>query len=579
MLLRLTITDLILFTTFLLCNPLFSDTKDYSLDDLNAKFEKKEIVCVLYHETLTEDSKMVSSQVWKQFFRLLDTVTNILLLNYVFCKYCESFVHFNGKTTTPMVKHQRKCSAHSKEGQKRAKTNFDSADLVPLRDAAAKFVCIDFRPAYAVQGKGLCEYIYACIQLAKRYPNMNFADLLRALPSRNLVTSHIQSMASEAVVMVTQMLRNAINEYGCFGVTSDLWTDTMNSTPFITITVHLFMLSSSALQLKSLVIELCQMTCDRMTGVNIREAIINSFAPFGITNNHLLENTCFVTDRGANMLLATKEFESHACLAHLCNSVVGAMLGVPDVKKIVANASSLVRFVKQSHIGSQLTSKLKAHVETRWNSVYDMMNSIIDNHQDLFILLQTKDENQRLSNVLSKLTCLPMNEIKAICQLLVFFKHVTTAIEGDKYVTLHSYWPTILEMKRILKSNRNDTELVEAMKKAGREYIDRSENSGSFHVSHRHRMAVFLHPQMKGLSFASVDEKREIHSHVNELIDQQLRHKETAIEPSTSTSTTKSSMTSLFQGYFDNNNNVECDEDDNELERYIVCKVEMVMKN
>lgn len=82
------------------------------------------------------------------------------------------------------------------------------------------------------------------------------------------------------------------------------------------------------------------MTCERMTGMNIRQAIIDTFGSFGMAESDLLEYACFVTDRGANMLLAVKDFQSHACLAHLCNSVVGDMLGVPEVKKIVSTSQT-----------------------------------------------------------------------------------------------------------------------------------------------------------------------------------------------------------------------------------------------
>lgn len=548
--------------------------KDYSLEDLKNKYDKNEIRSVAYSEILTKDSKEVTSQVWEQFNRLLDTVTKIIVLSYVICTHCESFVHFNGSTTTALWRHKKICPANSNDN-KRARIDFKSEDLVPLRNAAAKFVCLDFRPAFAVEGKGLCEYIYTCIQLAKKYPNMMFNDLLRAMPSRNTVTTHIQSLASETIVSVSQMLQEAITECGCIKITSDLWTDKMNSTPFITITAHFFVLTATALQLKSLVIELREMAYERMTGPNIKEAIVDSFAQFGIHMEHLLNNACFVTDRGGNMLSAVKDFESHACLAHLCNNVVKEMLDVAEVKKIVTNASSLVKYIKASHIGSQLTYKLKSHIETRWNSTYDMMMSIIENYQEVFHLLQTKDSNQG-SNVLDRLTCLPMNEMKAICQLLVFFKNVTSLVEGEKYVTLHNYWLTIREMKKILKINRSDTDLVKAMKNAALRYIQSSESSGSFQISHRHKMAVFLHPQAKGLSFANASEKREIHSHMKELIEMANNNNDTTEDDQmTGAASEQVTSYSLFQSYFDKSS----DADDNELERYIVAQIEPVIKS
>lgn len=452
---------------------------------------------------------------------MLDTVNNVLVLNYVFCIGCESFVHFNGKSTTMMLRHERKCSAKHASGQnKRPMIAFKAENLIPLRDAAAKFVCLDFRPAYGVRGKGITEYLYAAIQLSKLYPTMTMQNLIRAMPSRNTVTSHIQKLADESVKIVTEMLRTAIFDYGGFGVTCDLWTEKLNATAFIAITVHFFVQASSRLKLKSLVIDLSEMTCSSMTGSNIKQAIIDIFAPFGITEDDLAQHAYFVTDRGSNIRLAVKDFQNHACLAHLCNSVVGAMLETPEAKKIVASASSLVSYVKRSHIASQLSSKLKAHVETRWNSVHDMIDSIIVNYEDLYHLLETKQgSSSRPSNALDKITCLSVSELKAIRHLLAFFKEVTVIVEGDKIVTIHNYWITLREMKKKLQPNRGDTELQKIMRNAGLRYIERGESAGSFIPAFRHKMAVFLHPLMKGLSFAKADDKKEIHEHARSMIE------------------------------------------------------------
>lgn len=120
--------------------------------------------------------------------------------------------------------------------------------------------------------------------------------------------SHIRKLDCKAVILVTEMLRAAILEYGCFGVTT-----------FITILIHLLELTPTVFKLKSLVIELCEMTCDKMTGIKTRQAIVDFFTLFGMTENDLLHHACFVTDRGANMLLALEDFRSHTCLAYLCN--------------------------------------------------------------------------------------------------------------------------------------------------------------------------------------------------------------------------------------------------------------------
>lgn len=553
---------------------------------MKEKFERKEIECVSYSDILTKNSKAVTSKIWKTFHRLLDTVTNFLVVNFAYCILCKTFVAFNGKTTTQLLRHYRKCPekpANLQNGQ--SKTKFNDEDLAPLRDAAAQFVCIDFRPAYGVKGRGLTEYLFAVVQLAKKYPNMTMEDLMRAMPSRNTVTSHILKLANESVNMVTEMLRTAINDNGGFGVTCDLWTEKMNATSFIAITVHFFVQSPVGLELKSLVIDLFEMTCDSMTAENIKNAIISIFALFGITEDDLKHYACFVTDRGSNILSAVSDFDHHACLAHLCNNVVDKMLGTAEAKQIVSNASKLVKYVKKSHIASQLTTKLKSHVETRWNSVHDMLISIMDNYQELHHLLETKQESSlRQANVLDKLTCLSMTDMKAICSVLVFFKQMSTAVEGEKYVTLQMYWVVLREMKKKLMPNRCDTELVKLMKKAGLQFIEQSGSAGYFQPTFRHKMAMFLHPQMKGLHFASVEERKEIHEYAKSLIDLEILCTTSTAASETATNETSemsATISSFFQDYYDVNTD-DCDDNNNtnnELERYIVIKIETVIIN
>lgn len=156
-------------------------------------------------------------------------------------------------------------------------------------------------------------------------------------------------------------------------------------------------------------------------------------------------------------------------------------------------------------------------------------------------------------------------------------------VEGDKYATLHNYWLTLREMKIQLMIIRSDTDVVKSMKTAGTRYIERSEDAGSFQLSIRHKMAVFLHPLLKGLSFASADDKKEIHDHAKTMIELQNERTTTeaaAANVQSDTSQPSTSTTSLFQGYFDvYNDNCDNSNNNNELERYIVSKIEPVMIN
>lgn len=107
-----------------------------------------------------------------------------------------------------------------------------------------------------------------------------------------------------------------------------------------------------------MVIELCEMKCDSMTAAEIRHKIVESFANFEISEGEVLRYVTFVTDRGSNIRAAIDDFANEICLAHFVNNIVSAMVHIDSIKPIVKDAASLVRYVKTSHIGSQLTSKL-----------------------------------------------------------------------------------------------------------------------------------------------------------------------------------------------------------------------------
>lgn len=556
-----------------------TELKRYEQADAQEKYNRKELECISCNDALTSKSKQLKSAAWKNFSRLFDVVANVLVLNFVLCIGCESLVPIHGMSTTLLLRHQQKCKAQRNQNQQngRSKIDFEATDLKPLRDAAAKFVVMDFRPAFGVEGKGLTQYLYAVMQLSKLYPNMTLEDLMRAMPSRNTVTIHIQKIADESIVMVKEMLKKAISVCGCFGATSDLWTDKHNSTPYITVTAHFFVLTQFALQLKSLVIELKEMVYANMSGDNVRSAIFEIFAGFGITENQLLEHTCIVTDRGSNMLKATKDFDSHACLAHICNNVVSVMLKLPEAKTIVSNASSVVKYVKKSQIGAQMESKLKSHIETRWNSACDMLKSILENYEELKRLLQTKPENSHQSAAFDKLTSINLSELKAMCEFLVLFKNLTMEIEGDKCVTLHKYWPSLIEMKNFLKSERNEIELIKSMKAIGLSYITESENSDKIRITMRHKMACFLFPLWKGLGFATAEDRFQVHSHVQNLIEKDKLATDDHEMASVSNTVDRTNKTSLFQGYFDFNNDNDGSDTRSELDRYITHIVEQVL--
>lgn len=279
------------------------------------------------------------------------------------------------------------------------------------------------------------------------------------------------------------------------------------------LTVHFFNEEEGGIKLETYTADLCAVDALSITGPVVKSSIVNIFSGLGVNEEELPEFLCVVTDRGSNMLAAVTDLDSEVCVAHLLNNVVGSMLKLEPVKEITSKAAHLVRYMKTSHAGALMTSKLKSYPDTRFNYAIDMLKSIYDNHEEVFQILTAKEDATRNKHLSDKITCLSMPDIKSMCDFLVIFKNMTTAIEGDQHVTLHKVWPVFRELRSILKPHRSDSDLIAQMRAADLQYINKTENQQYFSPSDRHKLALFLHPLMNQLTFLTFRGKLCVNLH------------------------------------------------------------------
>lgn len=560
----------------------------------------------------------MASGVWLDYRRMLVRNANVLVDNYVWCTHCKGMTSYFGSTTSRLLEHQRKCpNKPIVESDEPPKIQFKLNELTEIRDAAAHFIVKDCQPFIAIDGKGLLDLCYASANLGRKYTQMSRADLANAFPSPNTIKIRVKQMAVDGVSWITRKLRHSITNTERIAATADMWTEPLNSTATLALTLHFFSIEEATIVLEAHTVNLLQIDAPSITGNVIKSGILQTFSDYGMNEEEVEEYVCMVTDRGSNMLSAVSCFESEVCLAHLCNNVIGQMMKVPEMKDIVTKATALVRYMKTSHAASQMTSKLKSYPDTRFNYCHDMLESIENNRAEVYDVLRAKEETGRQNrNLTEKITCLPSNKLKDLCGFLSFFKSITTVIEGDKKVTLHRVWPVLRELRAKLQPDEMDSDLIATMKSAGLTYIEKPDNVQYFNPTTRHRLALFLHPLMNRLSFLNfrgrvfIDgslktiffwlrlftliqlisiEITSFHAEVSEMLESipepaSLVTVRTTNTPSTSSSSSSSSSAalaatnmssqagarnenSLFQGYYNNNvgENVRYDE----LEEYI----------
>ena len=141
------------------------------------------------------------------------------------------------------------------------------------------------------------------------------------------------------------------------------------------------------------------------------------------------------------------------CFGHTMNLAVKKGLAVPEIKQIIAKCRRLVGFfnhspladtalkAKQTQFGLPKKS-LKQDVETRWNSTYDIITSIIENEEAVSAVLRADTKHKNL-NITPEMIAI-LREIQVV---LAPWKKLTVLMSADRYATLSLVAPSIHKLK------------------------------------------------------------------------------------------------------------------------------------
>ena len=173
--------------------------------------------------------------------------------------------------------------------------------------------------------------------------------------------------------------------------------------------------------------------------MNTRKAIDDTLQSFGID----LPTTqlIFVTDNGSN-LIAALDGEAHLrCACHCLNLTVQQSIeSVPSLKKTLEACSDLVTHFKRTGLQSSLTTTLKKDISTRWNSIVEMIHSIIVNKERIIEVLGERDEDHWIDVIDFQL-------LDDLCGVLLPFKFCSQELSSDKQPTLHLVLPFMKTLK------------------------------------------------------------------------------------------------------------------------------------
>ena len=147
----------------------------------------------------------------------------------------------------------------------------------------------------------------------------NLLDLDDLLPHPTTVSRRCQDRADELRLQLASELQEALSR-GKVGFTTDIWVDNHRKIPYSAITAH--WVCPLTYNLISRLVCCDPLDCtQKKTGVNVRAAILKSFARFSIDES-LIKNAVFSTDRGSNIILALTDDERMDCANHVLNTIL-----------------------------------------------------------------------------------------------------------------------------------------------------------------------------------------------------------------------------------------------------------------
>jgi len=233
----------------------------------------------------------------------------------------------------------------------------------------------------------------------------------------------------------------------------------------------------------------------RHTGVNIMQAVTSILADFSID----LSKVVFVTDRGANILAAMKDFKHISCSDHMLNTVLTILFdsldGCPRIKALVTGSKELVRYFKKAGLMRHLKTSLKQEVSTRCNTMFYLLESVLKNYDEVQHILTTRNEGYRMAAVDKAL-------LELVVAFLEVFKAASLDLEATARPTLHLPLPWFYKIQQHCKFEESSDDEMDTLKKKAMELL-----SCKFRLEPLHHVATALNPKMKSMKMLPVCER------------------------------------------------------------------------
>ena len=261
------------------------------------------------------------------------------------------------------------------------------------------------------------------------------------MPCRQTITTRMEGRYHEIAAALRKILCKAKK----VALTTDAWTG-LTTESYATITAHYF----ESWTVKSAILQTRAMP-ERHTAENMANVLQAAVESWGIADK---VDVC-VHDNATNIVLANSrylEWESHRCFAHTLQLAIDDGFKVGAITSAVWAAARLVSHFHHSTAATQALKmkqqdqnlpdhRLIQHVKTRWNSIYDMFERLLEQRWAITAVLSDR-EVTKLSDAR---TLEPVDTnwhiMEEMLPVLKSLKGATTAVCGEKDVWISTVYP------------------------------------------------------------------------------------------------------------------------------------------
>lgn len=199
---------------------------------------------------------------------------------------------------------------------------------------------------------------------------------------------------------------------------TDIWTEDYHKASFISDIIHY---TDKNFEIVSRVLFAAPFESSvSKTGDNVKSLLFQKLRELGIDAWLLSSHVVFVTDRGANTVAALHGYTRLNCNAHILSVTLCTFSSGENYWAVWTDQWLMQNNWLNKHSGLQNSLKisLEQSIDIWWNSNYDMLDSILQQHEEISTLLLENNQYERMAQINA-------NTLRTVVVFLKLFKDAT----------------------------------------------------------------------------------------------------------------------------------------------------------